>query len=303
MDQLLVELSGVSVSYPGEDGGRKVIIAETDLSIRKGEFVTVVGPSGCGKSTLLRLILGSQFPTTGEVRVDGKIVKHVSRTSGIVYQDYSLFPFLTIQDNIAFGPELEEMNLWDYLFLRWLRYSKFKKSFLEEADTFLKRTGLSKGDGKKFPHELSGGMRQRVAIAQALAMKPKVLLMDEPFGALDISTREDMQAFILEMWELHGMTVFFVTHDLEEALFLGTRVVGLSQHQQNGEKTDGAKIVFDRQLPSPRPISDKYSPEFTAILAELHAKVLSKDHRAHLAAFNDAHRDAKIPGSDGGKHG
>ena len=292
----LIEISGLTVSYPNKGGnGRKVVLNDVDLRVNAGEFITVIGPSGCGKSTVLRTVLGSQFPNQGSVTVDGRQVEQVDRQRGIVYQRYSLFDNLTVLDNIAIGPILEETTIPERLLV--FPYLKSRRKWRTEAQEMLDRIGLSKQDGKLYPHDLSGGMRQRVAIAQAMMMNPKVLLMDEPFGALDHSTREDMQLFILEWWEKYGTTIFFVTHDLDEAIFLGTRVIRLSQHYtgEDGNKGVGARIVTDVTVPGdhPRPHEFKFSPEFTELKRQLERDVLDPKHLQHIHDFNLNHMDAK----------
>ena len=223
--------------------GDKVVLDDIDLAVAAGELVTVVGPSGCGKSTLLRLILGQEFPTRGSILLDGKPIGFADPTRGIVYQRYSLFRNRTVLGNVLEGPRLS---------LPFMERRRRKKGLLEEAKHFLEKVNLA-SDLNKYPHELSGGMRQRVAIAQSLIMKPKILLMDEPFGALDPSTRQSMQLFLLELWEDLGMTIFFVTHDLHEAVFLGTRIIVLS-HQYLDDRGEyrhvkrGAKIIADHPL-------------------------------------------------------
>lgn len=272
-----------------------------NLTIRQGEFITIVGPSGCGKSTLFRLILGSQFPTAGEVMVDSEPVKHVSPKTGIVYQRYSLFSHLTVANNIALGPLLQQTGPLESL-IRSIgpRYRRVFREAREEAFSLLESVGLTEDDGNKFPHELSGGMQQRVAIAQATIMKPKVLLMDEPFGALDHSTREDMQIFILEQAKRHRLTVVFVTHDLDEALFLGSRVIGLSQYwtADNADEQVGARIVTDRDVTAalggnyPRPTSVVDSPEFRKLRRKVHEDVLDPEQRQHIVDFDHDHADS-----------
>ncbi len=211
----LVSFQDVEVSYPiNRGGGRRVILNNLDLNIRLGEFLSVVGPTGCGKSTLLRLILGSQFPTRGQVLLDGQPIIGVSRDRGIVFQKYSLFPQLTVLENIAYGPLLEYTSIMQRV-VHTPAYRRVRRQSLEEARHYLSRIGLNAEDSDKYPYELSGGMQQRVAIAQALMMQPRVLLMDEPFGALDHNTRVEMQLLILEQWKTYGMTILFVTHDLE----------------------------------------------------------------------------------------
>lgn len=309
-DNYLINMEGVTVHYPDrEHGGRKVVLNDVGLHVRSGEFITVVGPSGCGKSTLLRLVLGSQFANEGTVLVDGEHVSEVNRQRGIVYQKYSLFDNLTVLENIALGGILEETSIPDrvlaaplFILPKGLRrkvplpYFKASNQWMAKAVEILKRIGLSETDGRKYPHELSGGMRQRVAIGQALIMKPKILLMDEPFGALDHSTREDMQLFILEQWQQYGMTIFFVTHDLGEAVFLGSRLIGLSQFYKNGDGTrgHGAKIVSDIAVPGPhpRPNSFKSSPEFNRLVRSLEEKVLSPEHLQHIHEFDRTHADS-----------
>ena len=184
--------------------GQNVILDNLDLSVSPGAFVTVVGPSGCGKSTLLRLILGQEQQTSGEILVDQNPVGFAGVDRGIVYQRYSLFPNKTVLGNVLMGKKLG-MNK-----KQWRSNSK---EFTEEAMHFLESVKLAE-HSNKYPHELSGGMQQRVAVMQALIMKPKILMMDEPFGALDPGTREYIQLFLLEQWKSHDMTIFFVTHDL-----------------------------------------------------------------------------------------
>jgi len=304
--QVLVSMRDVEVTYTSKpkltfSGGIKLqrksvtVFQGINLDVREGEFTTIVGPSGCGKSTLFRLILGSQFPTKGEVFVNGEPVKHVSPNTGIVYQRYSLFPHLTVANNIALGPLLQHTGPIESL-VRSIgpRYRRVLRESRAEAFSLLKHVGMSEDDGNKFPHELSGGMQQRVAIAQATIMKPKVLLMDEPFGALDHSTREDMQLFILEQAKLNNLTVIFVTHDLDEALFLGSRVIGLSQYwtAETPEQRIGARIVTDRDLT--KALGGNYgrhadmieSPEFRNLRRKVHEDVLDPGRLQPVAEFD-----------------
>jgi len=221
----------------------KVVLDDIDLAVSKGEFCTLVGPSGCGKSTLLKLILGQERTTSGRILLEGRELLLPSDSIGIVYQKYSLYPHLTILENIMLGRQLP-VSLW--------RSFLNKKAIRLEAMHYLESVQLAE-HADKYPHQLSGGMQQRVAIAQALIMKPKILLMDEPFGALDPGTREVMQVLILDLWEQNRMTIFFVTHDLEEAVFLGTRILVVSQyytHETNGKQgvNIGSRIVSDYAL-------------------------------------------------------
>jgi len=297
----LISLQGVEVSYPKNShrhGGRNVILNNVHLNIRAGEFLSLVGPTGCGKSTLLRLILGSQFPTRGKVLVDGQPVTSVSRDRGIVFQRYSLFPHLTVLENIAFGPLLERTTILHRV-LHTPAYRRIRWQYLEEAQEYLERIGLNPGDGDKYPYELSGGMQQRVAIAQALMMQPKVLLMDEPFGALDHNTRLEMQMLLLEQWKDYTMTIVFVTHDLEEACYVGTRVIGLSQYWSDdaGQPGVGAIIVTDGRTPGghPKPTAIRATAEFNTLLERVRHEALDPENRQRLHQFNSARQDALAP--------
>ena len=299
--QYLISLQGVEVSYPRNangSAGRNVILNNVRLNIRAGEFLSLVGPTGCGKSTVLRLILGSQFPTRGQVLVDGQAVSGVNRDRGIVFQKYSLFPHLTVLENIVYGPLLERTSMLQRV-LYTPAYRHFRRQSLEAARQHLMRIGLKPGDGEKFPYELSGGMQQRVAIAQALIMQPKILLMDEPFGALDHNTRLAMQMLILEQWEGSRMTIIFVTHDLEEACYVGTRVIGLSQHwaDDEGKPGMGAIIVTDLSTPGghPKPTAIRATPEFNALLEQVRHDALDPGNRQRLQQFNLIHQDALKP--------
>jgi NitT/TauT family transport system ATP-binding protein len=291
----LIRFDGVSVKYPGDNGGEKVVLNDITLRVRAGEFVTLVGPSGCGKSTALRMILGSQAPTLGEVSVDGAKVERVGRDRGIVFQKYSLFPHCTVLENIALGGILEDTTI-SQRFGHLPAYFRARRRHEAQALQLLENIGLAADDALKYPHELSGGMQQRVAIAQALLMKPKVLLMDEPFGALDDRTRSSMQRFIVEQWQNHKMTVFFVTHDLEEAVFLGTRIMALSQYWSEGDGNPalGAKIVADRRIVPPHPRSDKfrYTPAFNEMVESIRHDALDPRNCKPVSEFDYDHEDA-----------
>ncbi len=291
-DDYLLVIEDVYKRYPAKPSGEKTVLNDVDLRVRKGEFISVVGPSGCGKSTLLRLVLGSEQPSSGSVLVGGKPVGTPSRERGIVFQRYSLFPHMTVRDNIVFGLDLEEFSMPGRL-LRYPAYRKRRSEYRDKAQAYLDRMQLG-GAGDKYPHELSGGMRQRVAIAQAAIMKPQILLMDEPFGALDDSTRQEMQIFLLELWEKGEMTIFFVTHDLEEALFLGTRILVLSQYYVSESGSEGAKIVTDKEVPGghPKPHDFKYSPEFNQLLEQVRRDGLDPESKQHVDDFDLSHRDA-----------
>ncbi|NCU33373.1 MAG: ABC transporter ATP-binding protein [Candidatus Moranbacteria bacterium] len=287
-----IRVVGVDKSY-----GDLSVLSDINIKVRKGEFVTIVGPTGCGKSTLFRLLLGSEKPDRGMILADDKQVLQPDRNRGIVFQKYSLFPDKTVEQNVMFGLELEYYNLWE-TFLQKVSRGIYKRSrqaeFLSKTRTYLESVGLWEARNK-YPHELSGGMKQRVSIAQTLIMKPKVLLMDEPFGALDFSTRESMQIFLLEQWAKFKTTVLFVTHDLDEALFLGTRLIVLSQHYQKTNGASGAKIVKDIALPwlHPRPSSVKGTPEFADLGRDVLKAGLDPNHLQSIQEFNLTHYDAE----------
>ncbi|MCB9397742.1 MAG: ABC transporter ATP-binding protein [Acidobacteria bacterium] len=288
----ILEFHDVYKSYD-DLSGTKLVLNDIDLQVRKGEFITLLGPSGCGKSTMLRLILGSEKPSKGTVMIDGLPAEGPSRDRGIVYQKYSLFPHLTVLDNVIFGLDLEQFSQFSR-YLQPAKYRRERKKHQERGAAMLERMGLGHAL-YKYPHQLSGGMRQRVAIAQAMIMEPKILLMDEPFGALDDNSRTDMQLFILEQWERTHMTVFFVTHDLVEALFLGSRLLVLSQYYTTAkDHNEGSKIVTDREVPGgfPKPTSFKNSPHLKELLNEVRRSGLDPEFARHITEFDLSHRDA-----------
>jgi ABC-type nitrate/sulfonate/bicarbonate transport system ATPase subunit len=219
----------------------------TDLNVAENEFITILGPSGCGKSTLLRIVAGLDRPTAGEVQLDGRRIEGPGADRGMVFQSYTLFPWLTVLDNVCFG--LRERGLP-------------RAQQVEQAQAFLAQVGL-KAFANHYPKQLSGGMQQRTALARALANKPRMLLMDEPFGALDHQTRELMQELLLGLWEAQRQTVLFVTHDIDEAVFMASRVVVMSARP--------GRIKLDRPVPLPHPrhYSVKTTPDFAALKAEL----------------------------------
>ncbi len=282
----LLFLEDVSKRY-----GRKTVLNDIDLAVREGEFCTVVGPSGCGKSTLLRLILGQEQVTGGNLLMQGRPIGYPGPDRGIVYQRYSLFPHLTILNNILLGKQLS---------LSFPESLKARKANREEAMRYLQSVQLD-DHAHKYPHQLSGGMQQRVAIAQALIMKPRILLMDEPFGALDPGTREMMQMLILQLWESHRMTIFFVTHDLEEAVFLGTRILVLSQyytHEQDHASgmVKGARIVADYPLDRTTATSTqvKTTAEFGRLIQDIRSAGFDPQYLQKAEEFNLRHQDSFI---------
>jgi ABC-type nitrate/sulfonate/bicarbonate transport system ATPase subunit len=230
---------------------KTLALQATDLDVAENDFITILGPSGCGKSTLLRIVAGLDHQTAGEVLLDGQRIEGPGADRGMVFQSYTLFPWLTVLDNVCFG--LAERGLP-------------REQQLDIAHGFLAKVGL-KGFDKHYPKQLSGGMQQRTAIARALANNPRMLLMDEPFGALDHQTRELMQELLLGIWEEQKKTVLFVTHDIDEAVFMGSRVVVMSARP--------GRIKLDRMVPlaHPRHYSVKTSPEFAELKAELTEQV------------------------------
>jgi len=243
-----LRIDRVSRTFPARQGNAPTRALEPiDLSVGNNDFVTILGPSGCGKSTLLRIIAGLERPTTGRVILDGEEITGPGADRGMVFQSYTLFPWLTVRENIAYG-------------LRERGVSQAECGRV--ADGFIDRVGLS-GFEDHWPKQLSGGMQQRTAIARALANDPKILLLDEPFGALDNQTRALMQEMLLGIWEREQKTVLFVTHDIEEAIFLGSRVIVMSA-RPGRIKTE---IVVD--LPHPRSYKIKTTPEFVSLKERL----------------------------------
>lgn len=223
-----IDINQVSIVF-GKGAEANVAVKETSLKITPGEFVCILGPSGCGKSTLLNSVAGYVTPTSGEVLVDDEKITGPGPDRGMVFQQYSLFPWKTVLQNIAFGPKLAGVSADECNSI---------------ANTFLSMIGLSK-IANSFPGELSGGMQQRVGIARALANYPSVLLMDEPFGALDAQTRIMMQESLLEIWSEFNTTVLFVTHDVDEAIFLADRILVMS--------ASPGSIIADLQVDLERP--------------------------------------------------
>ncbi len=224
--------------------GDKVVLERLNLEIAEGSFCSVVGASGCGKSTFLRLLLGQEQPTRGAIRMDGEpLAPEPDASRGIVFQRYSVFPHLTVLDNVVLGLEFRDAPLLGRLFGAQRREAE------DLARRVLDRVGLSRVLDAH-PAALSGGMQQRLAIAQALVMKPRILLLDEPFGALDPGTRIDMHHLVTELWQETGMTVFMVTHDLKEGFALGTRLLVFDKVRIDEQAPDafGATVTYDLPL-------------------------------------------------------
>ncbi len=231
----------------------KKVLGGVDLEIGSGEFVSLVGQTGCGKSTLLRLILAEEAPTSGRVLVEGVERRQPDRHSGYVPQKYSLFPDKTVLDNITFGLEVSQFGL---LAPFQPGYWKARKEFRVQALDYVRTVGLHESDAGKYPHQLSGGMQQRVAIAQALIMQPKILLMDEAFSALDPGTRSGMQRLIKKIWRETGATILFVTHNTREAISLSTRIIALAKSHVEGQ---GSTVALDLPIPDLGDASDRES--------------------------------------------
>jgi NitT/TauT family transport system ATP-binding protein len=241
--QAMIRVQNVCVEYGEAGKAVKKVLNGVDLDIFPGEFVSIVGRTGCGKSTLLRLVLAEEMPTSGQVLVEGSPRTQPDRRCGYVPQKYSLFPDRTVLDNITFGLEVTQIGFFGGLSPA---HRVRRREFQAEAVTYLRRMGLRESDAAKYPHQLSGGMQQRVAIAQALIMRPKILLMDEAFSALDPGTRASMQRLIKDLWRETGTTILFVTHNPREAVVLATRLIALGR---KGGDDDGANIVLDLAVP------------------------------------------------------
>jgi len=234
-----LHIHNVSKTYHSDDQ-EVLAIDEIDLKIKNQEFATILGPSGCGKSTLLRIVAGLIKPTKGIVRLDGNMITRPGQDRGMVFQSYTLFPWLTVTENIQFGLEISGMP-------------KAKQEQI--AQEFVEKVGL-KGFEKTYPRGLSGGMKQRVAIARALANNPAILLLDEPFGALDAQTRALMQELLTQIWEELHKTILFVTHDVEEAIFLSDRVFIMTA------RPGKIKAEIDISLERPRSYEIKATESF-----------------------------------------
>ncbi|AFT88537.1 ABC transporter ATP-binding protein [Paraburkholderia phenoliruptrix] len=235
----MIEVRNVWKEY-----GEQVVLERLDLKVEKGEFCSMVGASGCGKSTFLRLLLGQERVTRGEILLDGKALPgEPDAERGVVFQRYSVFDHLTVMRNVLLGLELPQARWTGRLF------GQRRRSAEDEAVAMLEKVGLG-SSLDKYPHQLSGGMQQRLAIAQALIMKPRVLLLDEPFGALDPGIRKDMHELLLNLWRESGLTIFMVTHDLKEGFALGSRVLVFDKVRVDPQAPNayGARITYNIPL-------------------------------------------------------
>jgi NitT/TauT family transport system ATP-binding protein len=276
----LISIRDVAVHFPLKEGGVHAVFSGLDLDIEEGEFVSIVGQTGCGKSTLLRLLLGSDRPSEGRILVDGQPVTNPCRQRGYVPQKYSLFPDKTVLRNVAFGPVAESFSLPKLVSPSWWRQ---RQRIYEQALDYLLQVGLGAKDGGKYPDQLSGGMQQRVAIAQSLILHPKILLMDESFSALDPKTRTDMQKLIRNIWRQSGTTGVFVTHNLAEAVFLGTRVILLAKD----ETTDCSRVALDLHVPDHVRKPDGYprQEELERLIHQLECAALGDRLEEEMAEF------------------
>ncbi len=249
----------------GTNGSRHVVFDHVSLDIHRREFVTIIGPSGCGKSTFIRIAAGLEEATSGEMLLDGKPITGPSPDRGMVFQGYTLFPWRTVKENVMFGLEMRGNDTG---------------TADAEARQWLDMVGLSRVENS-YPHELSGGMKQRVAIARALANEPRILIMDEPFGALDALTRCKMQSYLLQIWKKVNVTILFITHDLDEAIYLSDRILVL------GVNPGGVREIIENPVPRPRTPEQFLSPKFLAVKHRL-------DELIHGSAAEQEEED-KIP--------
>lgn len=248
--EVILEVKNVGKVFKSANS-ETIALKNINFKTHRREFVSIIGPSGCGKSTLARILAGLESYTSGEVLLDGKPVTGPGRDRGMVFQGYTLFPWLTVKKNIMFGLEMNNAS---------------REEASREVDVWLELVGLTKF-ANAYPHEISGGMKQRVAIARALVNQPRILLMDEPFGALDAQTRTKMQAYLLEVWRNIDITIVFITHDLDEAIFLSDRILVLKAHP--GEVQE----LIEVPVPRPRSAMQFNSPEFIATKARLDALI------------------------------
>lgn len=248
--EVILEVQHLGKTYKTAKG-EVTALHDVNFKTHRREFVCVLGPSGCGKSTLIRILAGLESHTSGDVLLDGKPVEGPGRDRGMVFQGYTLFPWLTVKRNVMFGLRMNNAGV---------------EEASREADLWLELVGLEKF-ANAYPHELSGGMKQRVAIARALVNQPRILLMDEPFGALDAQTRAKMQGHLLDIWRNIDITILFITHDLDEAIYLADRILVLKAHP--GEVQE----LIEVPVPRPRSPEQFTSPEFLATKARLEALI------------------------------
>ena len=261
--QVKLEARDISMFFTRR--GRQIeALRDVSLAIGAGQFVSIVGASGCGKTTLLRIVDGLITPSSGEILVNGKPVTGPGPDRGFVFQQDALFPWRTVFDNVRFGLQVQGHN---------------KRDSVERVNRFIQMVGLD-GFEHHFPHELSGGMRQRANLARALSIDPDVLLMDEPFAALDAQTREIMQAELLRIWRQNRKTVLFITHQIDEAVYLADRVVVMTS------RPGRVKAVLEVDIPRPRQLSVKRTPRFLELVDEIWA-MIEEEVRTAMRALDD----------------
>ena len=259
---VVLEVRNLAKRFRRADGTETIALQDLDFQVHRREFVTVIGPSGCGKSTLVRILAGLEEASDGTVLVDGQPITGPGADRGMVFQGYTLFPWLTVTGNVMFGLRANGMG---------------RDQARSEALEWIELVGLTRF-ADAYPHQLSGGMKQRVAIARALANRPRILLMDEPFGALDPQTRLQMQSYLLQIWQAVNITIVFITHDLDEATLLGDRVIVLGAPDAL-HPGGHLKAIVEVPLPHPHDIDIVRDPRFAAIRGQLADLV----HPGHLA--------------------
>lgn len=271
---VVLEVDRLSRRFAGEHGP-VTALRDVSFQVHRREFVCVIGPSGCGKSTLIRILAGLDDPSSGRMLVDGRQTQGPSPERGMVFQGYTLFPWLTVKKNVMFGLEMA---------------GRSAAQAETEARQWISLVGLAKFEDS-YPHQLSGGMKQRVAIARALAPNPRVLLMDEPFGALDAQTRAQMQSHLLEIWRNVDVTILFITHDLDEAILLADRILVLKANP--GEVQELVEVP----VPRPRSLDQQQSPEFQATRRRLdeliHPKIHAPAERLPIVRLTQAGDDVE----------
>ena len=255
-----IAIEGVSKVYQGRIGP-VVALDEVRLDIYAQEFITVVGPSGCGKTTLLNILAGLEQPSTGRALIDGEPITGPSPTRGVIFQQYALFPWMTVRQNVEFGPMLQKLSAGERRQL---------------AEHYLTLVGLN-GFENAYPKELSGGMKQRTAIARAYAANPEVLLMDEPFGAVDAQTRVMLQEELMATWSREKKTVFFITHDVEEAIYLGSRILVMSA------RPGRIREIIPNTIAYPRAYDVKFTAEFGQLKQHIWELVYEEYHKKQPA--------------------
>jgi len=259
----VIALRNATKRFPGTGGRPHTAVRDLTFTVEAGEFVAVVGPTGCGKSTTLSLVSGLQAPSSGEVDVNGEPVRGIPAGVGYMFQSDAVMPWRSVLDNVAAGPRYRGLG---------------KDEARRQAMVWVERVGLS-GFAKYYPHQLSGGMRKRVALAQTLVNEPKIMLMDEPFSALDVQTRALMQDELLRLWQGTGAAAIFVTHDLEEAIALADRVVVMTSSPAT------VKAIFDVPLPRPRDVEEiRMTPAFVATYREIWDSLREEVARAREVA-------------------